>query len=183
MIDKHAAHERIIFDELCRSMQASLAGKKSGGQLLMAPYEISLTSAEADVVGDYREKICALGFDFVLEETGVSSYKASITQIPEALDTLSAAELFSTLASKLSDMTASVESAAETFFQTRLWQASCKAAIKGGRIYDMGHIRWICDRLLKNPDEQNSVIRTCPHGRPVAMEMSKQNLDHQFERS
>jgi len=182
MIDKHAAHERIIFDELCRSMQAALAGKKSGGQLLMAPYEISLTSAEADVIGDYRKKVCALGFDFTLEETGVSSYKASITQIPEALDTASAAELFSTLATKLSDMTASVESAAETFFQTRLWQASCKAAIKGGRIYDMGHIRWICDRLLKTPDDMGSVIRTCPHGRPVAFEIKKSSIDRQFAR-
>lgn len=182
MIDKHAAHERIIFDELCRNMQAALAGKKSGGQLLMAPYEISLTSAEADVIGDYREKVCALGFDFTLEETGVSSYKASITQIPEALDTASAAELFSTLATKLSDMTASVESAAETFFQTRLWQASCKAAIKGGRIYDMGHIRWICDRLLKTPDDMGSVIRTCPHGRPVAFEIKKSSVDRQFAR-
>ncbi len=182
MIDKHAAHERIIFDELCRNMQAALAGKKSGGQLLMAPYEISLTSAEADVIGDYREKVCALGFDFTLEETGVSSYKASITQIPEALDTASAAELFSTLATKLSDMTASVESAAETFFQTRLWQASCKAAIKGGRIYDMGHIRWICDRLLKAPDNMGSVIRTCPHGRPVAFEIKKSSVDRQFSR-
>lgn len=182
MIDKHAAHERIIFDELCRNMQASLAGKKSGGQLLLTPYEITLTSDEADATGEYKEQICSLGFDFTLTETGVSSYRASISQIPEALDTASAAELFSTLASKLSDMTASVESAAETFFQTRLWQASCKAAIKGGRIYDMGHIRWICDRLLKNPDEQNSVIRTCPHGRPVAFEIKKSSVDRQFQR-
>ena len=182
MVDKHAAHERIIFDELCRNMQASLAGKKSGGQILLAPYEISLTSAEADAIGDYREKICALGFDYTLEVAGVSSYKANITQIPETLDTTSAAELFSTLASKLSDMTASVESAAETFFQTRLWQASCKAAIKGGRIYDMGHIRWICDRLLRTPDESGSVIRTCPHGRPVAFEIKKSSVDRQFAR-
>ena len=182
MIDKHAAHERIIFDELCRNMQAALRGKKSEGRLLLTPYDVDLTSAEADVLEDYRDKITALGFDYTTKENGVSSYIARIVQIPEALDTASAVELFSTLASKLSDMTASVESAAETFFQTRLWQASCKAAIKGGRIYDMGHIRWICDRLLCNPDQNGSVIRTCPHGRPVAFEIKKSSVDRQFQR-
>ncbi len=182
MIDKHAAHERIIFDELCRNMQASVTGKKIGGQLLFTPYEISLTSAEADAISDYRENISALGFEYTVDASGVSSYKVMISQIPEALDAAAASELFSTLASKLSDMTASVESAAETFFQTRLWQASCKAAIKGGRIYDIAHIRWICDRLLKRSDESGSVIRTCPHGRPVAFEIKKTSIDRQFAR-
>lgn len=182
MIDKHAAHERIIFDELCRNMQRAISGKEKGGQLLLTPYEITLTAAECDAISDYSEKIHALGFDYTIEANGISSYKIKISQIPEALDAPSAAELFNILATKLSDVTASVESAAETFFQTRLWQASCKAAIKGGRIYDMGHIRWICDRLLKKPDSDNQVIRTCPHGRPVAFEIKKSSIDRQFSR-
>ena len=54
--------------------------------------------------------------------------------------------------------------------------------MKGGRIYDMGHIKWICDRLLKKPGKDNTVIRTCPHGRPVAFEIKKSSIDRQFAR-
>ena len=90
--------------------------------------------------------------------------------------------LFTTLVSRLSDVTASVESAAAEFFESRLWQASCKAAIKGGRIYDTAHIKWICDRLLIKPNGTGSVIRTCPHGRPVAFEIKKTSIERQFER-
>ncbi len=183
MVDKHAAHERILFDELCRKMQAHLSEKSaSNGQLLMAPIEVDLLSDEADALTDYEDKIQGLGFAYTFEKIGVSSYRAKISQIPDTLDTAASIELFTTLASKLSDATATVESAAEGFFESRLWQASCKAAIKGGRIYDIAHIKWICDRLLKKPGKDNSVIRTCPHGRPVAFEIKKSSIDRQFAR-
>lgn len=183
MIDKHAAHERIIFDELCRKMRSSLRGSEAvGGQMLLAPIELELLAGEIDALSEHEDKIRALGFDYSIEKMGASSYKVSINSIPDTLDTDSAAELFSTLASRLSEVTASVESAANGFFETRLWQASCKAAIKGGRVYDMAHIKWICDRLLMPPESGKSVIRTCPHGRPVAFEIKKSSIDRQFAR-
>ena len=56
--------------------------------------------------------------------------------------------------------------------------------MKGGRIYDRAHLRWICDRLLVKPDgKTGSVIRTCPHGRPVAFEIKKTSIERQFERN
>ena len=183
MIDKHAAHERIIFDELCRKMRASLHGDNMrAGQMLLAPIEVAITPAEADSIEEYGRQIRAIGFDYEIEQTSVSSYKAMLKQIPSDLDKDAAAELWSTLTTRLSDSTGTVESAAEGFFETRLWQASCKAAIKGGRVYDIAHIKWICDRLLKKPDAAGQVIRTCPHGRPVAFEIKKSSIDRQFDR-
>ncbi|MBE6541019.1 MAG: DNA mismatch repair endonuclease MutL [Ruminococcaceae bacterium] len=184
MIDKHAAHERIIFDELSRKMRANLKnrGDKIGGQLLFSPIEIDVLATEAEAISDYEDKIKALGFDYTIEKKTISTYTASIVQIPEQLERDASIDLFTTLISKLSEVGASVESAAEGFFETRLWQASCKAAIKGGRIYDRAHIKWICDRLLKKPGEDNQVIRTCPHGRPVAFEIKKSAIDRQFAR-
>ena len=185
MIDKHAAHERIIFDELCRKMREGLRdGSKTaiGGQMLLSPIELKLLSPEIVALEEYGDKIKALGFDYTYEKTGASTYKASVFSIPDTLDASAAEELFSTLAEKLSDNTASVESAATGFFETRLWQASCKAAIKGGRVYDMAHIKWICDRLLMTPEKGSSVIRTCPHGRPVAFEIKISSIDRQFGR-
>lgn len=184
MIDKHAAHERIIFDELCRKMHANMRNPENrvGGQLLFAPIETEILTTEVEALSEYEQKIKALGYDYEFEKKGISTYSAKITQIPEQLDRDAALDLFMTLVSKLSDVNASVESAAEGFFETRLWQASCKAAVKGGRIYDIAHIKWICDRLLKKPGPDNKVIRTCPHGRPVAFEIKKSAIDRQFAR-
>ena len=184
MIDKHAAHERIIFDELCRKMRANLrnSGDKIGGQLLFSPIECDILATEAESLSEYEDRIKALGFDYTIEKKTVSTYTAKISQIPEQLERDASLDLFTTLVSKLSDVGASVESAAEGFFETRLWQASCKAAINGGRIYDRAHIKWICDRLLKKPGQDNQVIRTCPHGRPVAFEIKKSAIDRQFAR-
>ena len=178
MIDKHAAHERILFDELCRRMKQ----REKSGQMLLAPYEMTVSNAEADALEEYGGQIRALGFDYTITPQTAASQKAAITQIPGELSTDEACVLFTTLVSRLSDVTANVESAAAEFFESRLWQASCKAAMKGGRVYDMAHIKWICDRLLIKPDGTNSVIRTCPHGRPVAFEIKKTSIERQFER-
>lgn len=182
MIDKHAAHERIIFDELCRKMRENLKNGTKNGQMVLVPLVITVLAGEVDAIEEHREKIEALGYAFSYEKTAPAAFRVSVSQIPEQLDNAAALELFALLASKLSSQTASVESAAEGFFETRLWQSACKAAMKGGRIYDMGHIKWICDRLLKKPGEDNQVIRTCPHGRPVAFEIKKSSIDRQFAR-
>jgi len=179
MIDKHAAHERILFEELRRGMQK----REKTGQLLLAPYELTVSNAEAEAIAEYGEQIRALGFDYTVREQSAASRKVSITQIPAGLSHDEAAVLFTTLISRLSNVTASVESAAAEFFESRLWQASCKAAMKGGRIYDTAHLKWICDRLLIKPDGNRPVIRTCPHGRPVAFEIKKSSIERQFERS
>ena len=176
-VDKHAAHERIIFDELVRKMKSH----KPDGQLLLMPLTLPLLEIEADAVSEYEEKIRSLGFDFSLEKNG-AQMKAVITQIPEMLSGAEASELFHTLASRLTDIGAGADAAAEEFFSARLFQSACKAAIKGGRVYDMAHIRWICDRLFVKPKDGGSVIRTCPHGRPVAFEVKKSSIDRQFAR-
>ena len=150
--------------------------------MLLTPLTLDVYTAEADALNDYRDRIEAVGFAFTLNKKSVSQWTAEITQIPESLDGPAALALFETLASRLSDATGTVESAAAGFFETRLWQASCKAAIKGGRLYDTASVKWICDRLLQKPDERGAVIRTCPHGRPVAFEIRKSAIDRQFGR-
>ena len=66
----------------------------------------------------------------------------------------------------------------DIIFEKALYQASCKAAIKAGREYPEEHIEWLVAEMMKLPD-----ITFCPHGRPVALELTKKNLDHQFERT
>ncbi len=153
-----------------------------GSQLLLAPIELTILPSEVEALDEYGEKIRALGFDYAYEQKSAASFAIHITAIPDDLEIAAASELFTTLITRLSESTASVESASTGFFETRLWQASCMAAFKGARIYDMAHIKWICDRLLDKPKNGGSVIRTCPHGRPVAFEIKKSSIDRQFAR-
>ena len=179
MIDKHAAHERILFDALCRKMRE----REHTGQLLMVPYDMSFLRSEADMAEEYRASLEALGYAFTVREISVSNVTVSLHQIPDILNQNEAGALFSTLVSKLAEATGTVEAASAAYFESRLWQAACKAAIKGGRLYDMIHLRWICDRLLIKPEKEGaSVIRTCPHGRPVAFEIKKSSIERQFAR-
>ena len=176
-VDKHAAHERIIFDELCRKMKS----EKFSGQMLLVPLKLELLEIEGNAVTEHADKLKSLGYNFELEKNG-NKVTLTVDQVPDMLSTTEATELLMNLASRLCDVGAGLDAAAEEFFSARLFQASCKAAIKGGRVYDMAHVKWICDRLLVKPKDGGSVIRTCPHGRPVAFEVKRSSIDRQFAR-
>ena len=85
--------------------------------------------------------------------------------------------MFIVIADRILNETGSVKVSRELVFEKALYQASCKAAIKAGREYPADHVKWLVDTLMRLPD-----ITFCPHGRPIAIEMTKNSLDHQFER-
>ncbi len=175
MIDKHAAHERILFDEMCRRMKS----KAKHSQILMLPLNITLGEEELVALEEFGEQIKSIGFVYRVEK---DKKRVSITEIPDELSREAAADMIGELATQLADGTGSVEAAEAKFFEAKLYQASCKAAIKGGRVYSREHLKWICDRLLKKPGEDGMVIKTCPHGRPVAFEIKKSSIERQFNR-
>ena len=169
LIDKHAAHERIIFEQL----KKGLKNKSATSQLLMLPLELMMTSDEIYTIGEYREEIEAIGFEFSL-----GRYSVSVSAIPEGISTDAVSDMLVVIAGRINSGTGSVGITRDIVFEKALYQASCKAAIKAGREYSAEHIKWIVSKLMEIPD-----ITVCPHGRPVAMELSKKNLDRQFERT
>lgn len=169
LIDKHAAHERILFEEL----KAGMRDRNKASQLLMVPIEVMVTSDEIETLVQFREEIEAVGFAFT-----VGRYAVSVTEMPEGISTDAVADMLTVIAERLKEQTGSARLTRDTVFEKALYQASCKAAIKAGREYSDGHIEWLVAKLMALPD-----ITVCPHGRPVAMELTKKNLDHQFERS
>ena len=173
IIDKHAAHERIIFDELCERRK----NKIKESQALIAPVEVTLTDEEATALADYGEDVRSIGFDYEL-----SANIVLITSVPSEIATEAAGSTFCAMLQRLSEGKGTIEETEAEFFEKALYQASCKAAIKGGRNYGIEHIKWICDRLLTPPDKDGKVIKTCPHGRPVAFEIKKSSIERQFLR-
>jgi DNA mismatch repair protein MutL len=169
LIDKHAAHERIIFEELKAAMRSSAPTS----QMLMLPIEVMMTSDEIQTLDTYREEIEAIGFEFT-----EGRYSVSVLAIPEGVSTDAVSDMLVVMAERIKSGTGTAGLTRDIVFEKALYQASCKAAIKAGREYVGEHIKWIVDKLMALPD-----ITVCPHGRPVAMELTKKNLDRQFDRT
>lgn len=175
-IDKHAAHERIIFDELCRKLREG----STHGQMLMFPIREKITSAESEALEEYRESFEKLGFAF---ECDTARGEVVISAIPEEIGRNAAPDMLISLAGQLADGIGTIDAAGIEFFEKKLFQASCKAAIKGGRVYRGGEVKYICEKLLCRPEKSvDSAIKTCPHGRPVAFELRKNSIERQFSR-
>lgn len=170
VIDKHAAHERILFER----MRENMVKGDSFPQLLMLPEKISLSYEELQAAEDYRDEILATGYDYSLD---MENRTAAVTQIPCGVEHSAAADMFTEILARLSDGGEGAELSRNGIFEQALYQASCKAAVKAGYSDDMSHIKWICEQVISNPK-----IRYCPHGRPVAFEMTRRDIEHRFKR-
>ena len=168
IIDKHAAHERIIFEQL----KNNLKKKKIISQMLLVPIDIVLTDAEAVAIGEYAKELKQTGFEFEVYGNTVS-----ITETPTEIDVEGVAPMIQTIAGRLSDGTGTVTVSRDIIYEKALFQASCKAAVKIGHVHDAEHLKWICDRVLAL-----DIIKFCPHGRPVAFELTKHDFERQFKR-
>lgn len=169
IIDKHAAHERVLFEQ----MRANMSSLDPVSQLRLFPVNVPLTPEEMAACTEYRDELIKLGFDFVEGEKGVD-----LIQYPSGLNDAQAVTMFAELASRLSDGHGDLKIGRDAFYEKALYQASCKAAVKGGREDSPENIRWIAEQVITNPN-----IRFCPHGRPVAFEMTKSEFERQFERT
>ena len=138
----------------------------------MLPIEVMLMTDEVAAVEEYRGELEAVGFEFTTSRNTVQ-----ITALPVGIEQDAAEDMITVIADRVKSGTGSVNVTRNIIFEKALYQASCKAAIKAGREYASGHQKWIVEKLMEIPD-----VTVCPHGRPVAMELSKRNIDHQFNR-
>ena len=169
LIDQHAAHERIIFEQFKTAMREH----EPMSQMLMLPVAFEFSPGDVQIIADYRAEIEAIGFTYEIEEKMIC-----VHGIPCGIEITAVEDIFATIAERIRTETGSAQLTRDILFEKALYQASCKAAIKAGRAYASEHIAWVCDKLMRIPD-----ITVCPHGRPVAMTLSRANLDRQFKRS
>ena len=167
MIDKHAAHERLIFESLKRALKT----QNRDTQLMAVPLEVMLMSDEIAALEEYRTHIEGVGFGFNTARNTVY-----ITEIPSSVTVNTATSMFEAFADSIKKGSG-IELTADLIFEKALYQASCKAAIKAGRVYPEGYAEWLVRELKANPE-----VICCPHGRPIAIEITKNTIDHLFKR-
>ncbi len=169
VIDKHAAHERVIFEDLKKGRARD---GRIASQALLLPITVILSSDELASASEHKGEICSVGFEFEISERSVD-----ILAIPDAISAADAEGLFVEMLGELSDGVGNPENTETIRRERALYQIACKAAIKGGRIYDRNIIEWLVRKVLTIPD-----ITVCPHGRPIAYRLTKTELDRQFDR-
>ncbi|MBR7117690.1 MAG: DNA mismatch repair endonuclease MutL [Clostridia bacterium] len=169
IIDKHAAHERVIFEEL---KERRAADGRVASQMLMLPLTVLLSPEELASASEYREEITSIGFEYTVDKAS-----ADITAIPDAISAEDAEALFIKMLDELAEGRGDPKSTEAIRREKALYQVACKAAIKGGRVYDRAVIDWLIQKILRLPD-----ITVCPHGRPIAYKLTKTELERQFER-
>ena len=165
LIDKHAAHERILFEKLKANQE------KISAQALLSPISVRLSPSAAGELLSNQGLLEELGFE--IEEFGENTIL--LRQIPMDLGVDEAAETIETLAS---DLMAGKRSKPETVRDELLHTVACKAAIKAGWRNDEAELLAVCKQVMARED-----LKYCPHGRPICVTLSKKQLEKQFKRT
>ena len=169
VIDKHAAHERVIFEDL---KEITERDGRVASQALLLPITVIASPDELACAEEYREELSLVGFDFELLDGHVN-----LTSIPSSIGSMEAESLFIKMVDDIIDGKGNPEITEKIRREQALYQIACKAAIKGGRVYDRTVHEWIIKKVLTLPD-----VIVCPHGRPIAFKLTKGELDRQFDR-
>ena len=160
-IDKHAAHERMNFDRM------KAEGYDPMAQTLLSPAVCRLSPQERDVLLAHRELLEEFGFE--ADELGAD---LAVRQAPDYLDAADIPAALEELAQRLL-ATGSADPAAAR--DELLHTMACKAAIKGGWHSAPQELERVAAAVMSGQ------VKYCPHGRPVAIELTKKELEKQFK--
>lgn len=164
LIDKHAAHERIHFDRLKSEKQVIMS------QTLIQPIICDLGKEETVLLLEKAELFGSLGF--LVEPFGEAL--AAVRQIPADLES---GDVEKTLGEMMHLIRRGGQPDDGTLRDELLQTIACKAAIKAGRRSEQLEIETLVEMVL------SGAVRYCPHGRPVAVELTKTALDRSFKRT
>ncbi len=165
LVDKHAAHERMLFNELVKN------DTRHSTQILLTPITVTLSKEEYSAVLDNLDMLMQAGF-------AVEDFGYSIVIVRECPMEISADEVSDVVAELAGYL---VENRQKLISEKKEWLFSlmaCKAAIKGGMYTTEYERELFIKRLFANPE-----IRYCPHGRPVMIEITRHELEKNFGRA
>ncbi len=163
IIDKHAAHERILYNTLKDS-------ERVDEQMLLTPQSVSVSREEHSALMENVDLLLRAGI--VIEDFGEST--VIVRSFPMILSGENVEATVREIASGFVSGAHAVESSKLDWIYH---SSACRAAIKAGDITSMPELVAIAERVLTD-----NAIRYCPHGRPVCIEMTRQDIEKQFSR-
>ncbi len=165
LIDQHAAHERIKYEEL----KESLKERRISSQYLAIGIPVELSDAEKEAYKEHKNELSALGFEADLGEETV------ITAVPsaESADELSAAFL-----ELLTAFSEHKQEHIDSKKERLLYTIACKAAIKANSSRQSEELDALVSAVFALDN-----INTCPHGRPIVIKMTKKEIEKEFGRT
>lgn len=164
LIDQHAAHERMLFDELCEKAKLGMLTK----QPLLLPYVFKVPREDFDSIYGRFTYFRELGIE--IDIMGDDTFKVS--SVPSELCSINLKEFFDDL---MFDNAFKQESIPLTL-KEKLMQTACKHAIKGGDSLDKSEIDALMAKIKGNFGLK------CPHGRPIAVKIAKTEIEKWFKR-
>ena len=167
LLDQHAAHERVAFEKLRHQLNTGAVQKQN----LLIPQAIELTAGELMLL---EQKLPTLErFGFLLELFGPSSY--AITGVPALLPEGDYRQIVQQMVAELAELENSEK--LRQHLEERLATIACHSVIRANRQLEMTEMR----ALLRELD-QIEFATQCPHGRPVLLEFSRDDLEKMFKR-
>jgi len=164
LFDQHAGHERVLFDNFMKLFQE----KKLTSQPLLLPYIFDVNDLEKTLIEDNLNVFFELGFE--VEQFGNNSYK--ITAVPSIL---SGINLFEFLLDALQNL--SKISATNEVIKKHFATCACKAAVKSGQVLSDNEIVFLLGEILSS---KHTLL--CPHGRPICVLLTKNEIEKMFKR-
>lgn len=161
LIDQHAAHERILYEQIKENYKKNI---QNNTQMMLVPQVVNLSHKELQFVNENLEMFKNIGFE--LEPFGNNSIK--VNGIPDLEYKANKNDLFlDILDEMISNERTQVKDVEERFIAT----VACKAAVKAHMDLDREEVDYLITTLLslKNP-------YTCPHGRPTTIKVSKEEI-------
>ncbi len=165
LIDQHAAHERLLYDELMEALD-----RHTGAQQLLVPQVISLTFNEKTTLHTYKQPLEEVGFQ--IEDFGENTIQ--LRAVPVILGQPQAKNYFLEILDEMENKKglSTVEKR-----RSAIIQMACKRAVKGGENLPMVELESIVEELI-----EKGVTPTCPHGRPLVVAITQKELEKRFKR-
>lgn len=166
LIDQHAAHERLLFEKF----SAQINNRDIAAQPLLVPYILSLNAQEKTGFEALLPNLISLGFE--IEEFGNNTYKVmAVPAIVADMDFKAFFDLFLTDTRRFNQLK-SID-----LIKEEIMQLSCKSAIKAGFDLTESEIQKLYDDMSRE-----NVPLYCPHGRPIMIKITKQEIEKWFKR-
>ena len=165
LIDKHAAHERIIYEKL----KSEKAG--SSAQILLQPVTVTLGKSEYDAAINNLQMFADCSFD--VEDFGNSS--VIVRSAPQYIDAAEISDCIAEMAGYIAMGKNDIYTEKMDWFYANV---ACRSAVKAGNKNSADELIELIKTLESNPQ-----IRYCPHGRPICIAMKKSEIENQFGRA